>query len=280
MEKYIIDGNIDFYAELYKSLDDASDTEEQQTCLITGNALTDKYVTLNCGHTFNYMPLYYDVFNHKKKYNKFEFEMCKLQAWQFRCPYCRKKQNELLPYYPEFNTGRVFGVNYYHDKVKYNIYKNNVMIPGYMCEYVFPGKPNPTYDATKPVGPDNPTHTEPEPCLHCYASQIQIYTDEDDVDEPITYGDDHYYCAFHKKLMIRHYIKQTNMAKRAAEKEAKQALKRQLKEAVPKCAFILKMGPRKGESCGCKIHVDQLCKRHHQISSSNINISSNMNIEK
>ncbi|MFY7728232.1 MAG: hypothetical protein ACOVRN_01810 [Flavobacterium sp.] len=246
MDKYIIDGNIDFYAELYKSLDDISDAEDtpQSTCLITGDTLTDKYVTLNCGHTFNYIPLYYDVLAHKLKYNKFESKAGKLCAWQFQCPYCRKKQSELLPYYPELNTGRVLGVNYYHANVKYNQYKNNVMIPGYMCDYVFPAK-------TKPVGTDNPPPSEPQHCLQCYASQIRIYQNDDE--EPVTYGDKQHYCAFHKKVMIRRYVKEEAAKKRALEKE---------QEA--RCEYVLKMGPRKGHACGCKIHTDQLCKRHYK----------------
>lgn len=263
MDKYVIDGNIDFYSELYKSLDDASDTEEQELCLITGDALTDKFVTLNCGHKFNYIPLYNDVLNHKKKYNKFESKVGKLHAWEFRCPYCRKKQSEMLPYYPEFNTGRVLGVNYYNENVKYNEHKNNVMIPGYMCDYVFPSKPNLEYDATKPVGPENPTHTEPQPCLQCYASQIRIYRDNDEDDvEPITYGDNHYYCSFHKRLMIRQYVKEESKKKSAEEKRAKKLAKEAAKQQEPKCEIVLKMGPRKGQPCGCKIYANQLCKRH------------------
>ena len=74
--KYNIEGNIDFFAELYKSLDDEDNqnktAEDDNLCLITNQPLTEKYVELNCSHKFNYIPLYNDIYNHKKKYNNME----------------------------------------------------------------------------------------------------------------------------------------------------------------------------------------------------------------
>ena len=61
--KYIIEDGIDFFAELYKSLDDKEllekTEEDNNKCLITNQPLTDKFVELNCGHKFNYVALYY-----------------------------------------------------------------------------------------------------------------------------------------------------------------------------------------------------------------------------
>ena len=63
MKKYNIEGGINFFEELYKSLDDVetiNKTEEDDNlCLITYKPLQDKFVKLNCGHKFNYVPLYY-----------------------------------------------------------------------------------------------------------------------------------------------------------------------------------------------------------------------------
>ena len=47
MSKYIIEGGINFYEELYKSLD-KNDTkeDEEELCQITGLPLIDRYVTM------------------------------------------------------------------------------------------------------------------------------------------------------------------------------------------------------------------------------------------
>jgi len=76
MNKYKIEGNVDFFAELYKSLDTKEFEEKIEDnnnyCLITNNPLTDKHVSLNCGHKFNYIPIYNDLVNYKTKFNYME----------------------------------------------------------------------------------------------------------------------------------------------------------------------------------------------------------------
>lgn len=117
--QYNIEDNIDFYSELLKLKtypEETKQTNEDEynhtdVCLISNTKLTHNYVTLICGHKFNYIPLYYDIYNHKTKYNIKE-KMCdKLKYYQIRCPYCRIKQNELLPYYPELIPDKIHGVN-------------------------------------------------------------------------------------------------------------------------------------------------------------------------
>jgi hypothetical protein len=73
MPKYLIEGNINFYDELYKSLDnynEHSQTKEDvgnnNLCLITQKQLTNNYVELECKHKFNYNAIFHDVLNHKK----------------------------------------------------------------------------------------------------------------------------------------------------------------------------------------------------------------------
>ena len=83
MSKYTIEGNINFYDELYKSLDSSDDeikcddenkgddeikgdheitgNYEMNECQITGLPLGDKSVTLECKHNFNYIPLYREI---------------------------------------------------------------------------------------------------------------------------------------------------------------------------------------------------------------------------
>ena len=55
-----------FYEELYKSLDTNDDNNSNEVCQITGMPLIDKYVTLECGHKFNYDAIYTEI--HKQKF--------------------------------------------------------------------------------------------------------------------------------------------------------------------------------------------------------------------
>jgi hypothetical protein len=66
---YNIEGNINFYEELYKSLDTEDKQDNNDYCLISNQPLVENYVTMSCGHKFNYQPLFYDILNHKKKFN-------------------------------------------------------------------------------------------------------------------------------------------------------------------------------------------------------------------
>ena len=118
MKKYNIEGNVDFFSELYKSLDEEDNTESNNNdniCLITNQVLIDKFVKLNCGHKFNYIPLYNDIYNHKKKFNNMEGSSSSLKMNEIRCPYCRKKQLGVLPYYEDLLSTKTNGVNWYDD---------------------------------------------------------------------------------------------------------------------------------------------------------------------
>jgi len=123
---YIIEGNIDFYLELQKPLQsyDISLNHNNDICLITHNKLDNNFVTLECGHKFNYKPLYYDIYNHKTKFNFMEHSLGKLEINQIRCPYCRNKQNTLLPYYEELQLPQINGINFiYENDIKYKLIK-------------------------------------------------------------------------------------------------------------------------------------------------------------
>ena len=132
--KYSIEGEIDFYAELNSlsndvNIDkDAGDSDANNTCnainennicLITGDKLTDHSVELKCGHKFNYIPLYNDIKNHKLKFNSLEsFVDGHLTMNQIRCPYCRTKQDKLLPYIENSECHKIIGVNYLSNSSK------------------------------------------------------------------------------------------------------------------------------------------------------------------
>jgi hypothetical protein len=95
MPKYIIEGGVDFYDELYKSLDiDDDNAVDESKCLITNMPLEEDYVKLQCGHKFNYMPLYNELKKQKKNCNVDNYHANKLLI---KCPYCRCFQAELLP---------------------------------------------------------------------------------------------------------------------------------------------------------------------------------------
>jgi hypothetical protein len=133
MKNYKIEGNIDFFAELYKSLDIEDEHANENVCLITNQPLTENFVKMECGHTFNYIPLFHDIKNHKQKYNNLEGSHSRLHSYEIRCPYCRNKQKKLLPYYPELGLEKTHGVNYYDPNKKSSITKTHNI-----CQYLTP----------------------------------------------------------------------------------------------------------------------------------------------
>ena len=75
---------------------DNTDSNEDNKCLISRDLLDTTKVTLPCKHSFNYVPLYKEVFNQKKKLTV--TEVVRLRYNQIKCPYCRQKMNNLLPH--------------------------------------------------------------------------------------------------------------------------------------------------------------------------------------
>jgi hypothetical protein len=213
MNKYNIEGGIDFFAELNKSLE-VDDNEEiiydyNNICLITKQPLTDKYVSLNCGHKFNYIPIYNDLVNHKQKFNYMECSSRKLNTNEIRCPYCRKKQQGLLPYYEELGLRKVNGVNFYDPYSKTSMYNK--------CEYQYP---NDNYDPTKPETETNTPYLNNLKC-HFSGFQIAVYNSQNP-SQPINYGDTKCYCYNHKKMMIKYYKYQEKEKEKIEKKQAKE----------------------------------------------------------
>lgn len=110
--KYCIEDNIDFFEELNKNINHQTIHDTNNKCLITNQELTSNHIKLNCGHAFNYIPLYYDILNHKQKFNILESYNSKLNMNEIRCPYCRVKHKYILPYYEELGLLKVNGVNH------------------------------------------------------------------------------------------------------------------------------------------------------------------------
>jgi len=300
MDKYNIEGKINFFDELYKSLDIDDNDDDYNKCLITNELLIDNHVILDCNHKFNYIPLYNDLINHKLKFNYLESTSGKLYVNEIRCPYCRQKQTKLLPYYEELGLKKVNGVNFFDPSNKI-CYNNSC---SFKCEYKFP---NANYDISKPETDTNQKYIL---CNNHYSTKILIYNSKNP-QEPITYDDNNYYCYKHKKEMIKKYkLKEKEDLKIVKQKEkedmkiAKKKEKEDLKIAKKKekedlkgskkkqsenivlgpiiienqtnnlgCIQILKTGQNKGNPCGCKIVTENMCKRHYSLNNKDSNIS-------
>jgi len=124
---YKIPEDFDFYGELKKNIQsgerepqatishDASGDEKDTKCLITGEELDRNAITLECGHTFNYIPIFNDMKSYRYDtptgYYSYSDNL-NLREHQIRCPYCRQVQENLLPYLPDVEPMRLKGVNY------------------------------------------------------------------------------------------------------------------------------------------------------------------------
>jgi hypothetical protein len=271
MVKYIVEGDIDFYKELYNSLDD-DNVEVPKTdnlCLITNAPLEKNHIKLLCNHRFNYIPLYNDLCKQQKNGTELYHKKNLI-----KCPYCRSLHEYILPF--NENVAPVYGINtlnriYINDKMIKSSYNN---IPfGYtegVCEYKIISQHDP------------PVYVE---CNSIYVKQIE---------------NNKCYCAHHKYLGLQLYwsqlkeeyikkkeeqkkkIKEDKLIIKAQKEEQKKNLlekKKKEKEDIKKqkekektekkegdnftCIQVLKSGNRKGQECGCKTqNTNKLCKRH------------------
>lgn len=101
---YIIEDNLDFKTALGKDSD-----EENAICLISQQPLTKSHIQLPCKHTFNYKPLYKEIYMQKTVRNM--YETVRLKINELKCPYCRSVSDHLLPYLPNEEPERKHGVN-------------------------------------------------------------------------------------------------------------------------------------------------------------------------
>ena len=113
---YIIESNIDFYAELQNQIQSENikinnDLDlSYNVCLLTNEPLSYNNITLACNHTFNYLPLYKEVC-----YQKLDnyLETTRLHINEIKCPYCRIITPKLLPYIAQYDIiQKKKGVNF------------------------------------------------------------------------------------------------------------------------------------------------------------------------
>jgi hypothetical protein len=236
MNKYTVEGGIDFFSELKKLKDDPNDAENMNNdnsnvCLITQEKLEEYFVTMSCGHKFNYEPLFKYLFNHKKKFNKMEIHHVKV--YEIICPYCRNKQVGLLPYYEELNLPKVYGVNYIDypfDDVILCEYSDTIKCPQIGAKIM--GN-NYGYDKH-----------------YCdFHKKIVISAAKAEIKKA--------------KQLEKEQIKQSKLELKQKLKEQKQTNKtKELNCIKEQCSHILKTGINKGAQCKCNALNNGLCKKH------------------
>jgi hypothetical protein len=95
MTNYIIDGSINFYEELMKD----EETDENNVCLLSNLPLDETHIELPCSHKFNYIYIFNEVKSSKKpNYLNIGYNNnYSLSSNEIKCPYCRKRFDQLLP---------------------------------------------------------------------------------------------------------------------------------------------------------------------------------------
>jgi hypothetical protein len=213
MKTYKTEDDIDFYAELYSSLDNEITTDKEKTCLITDEPLIDRYVTLDCNHSFNYVPLYKDLVNHKTKFNGMESSGL-LKNGEIRCPYCRQKQAFILPFYKDLGLKNVSGITTKPEAVYSSSFDYSIK----MCQYVT--NPNQITSDTNTV---IDMSANIQTCTK-YGNKFEFDLElMEDNEEPLT----KYYCCTHKRIVIAQRKKDLREKMRLA-KENEKKLKKEM----------------------------------------------------
>jgi DNA-directed RNA polymerase subunit RPC12/RpoP len=230
--KYILEDGIHFYEELKKSLvNEENKFPEVKRCLISNKPLDANCVTMECGHIFNYVPLYHDILNHKKKFNSMEKKI--LKTMEIRCPYCRNIQTALLPFFDLEGVEKVHGVNFVDTSRMVTATHNNIWIKGKCCYQT--------------MIQNNSGVWETVACKSNYVMHVDML------------GKD--YCSYHKYTAIQEHLKEEKQKKKELIKAEKKKAKEEFK-LMNSCKQIIKTGKNKGNACGCKIFAENVCKRH------------------
>jgi hypothetical protein len=150
----------------------------------------------------------------------------RLKQNELRCPYCRKRSTDLLPYYEDLNLPKVAGVN--HIDSNYDGYTDTIPTSSYYkkCEYL---TPNIHFNFnSENVTEVYKSNLNLEDCKYIKCSYMGTQ-----IDYPSNfdnYGDDKHYCWNHKKMIIRDYKNK----KAEKIKEEKKNLKLKEKEELQK----------------------------------------------
>jgi hypothetical protein len=296
MKKYNIEGNVNFFAELEKYMDESE--ECLNVCQITGLPLTDKYVKMRCGHVFNYESIYTEICKQKFEFHSYtldslsqgDLKMFRESGLQYfiKCPYCRSIQTELLPYYEELGLMKKYGVN--TSDIAYKVvdnmsYMNNTTSQSYKCY---------GYTFTKGICCATTVNVSEKlvPCYNSWVSEIPGLNKMFCPRHIRAYAKEYKIEERKKQIQTRLELKEENKKKKELEKLEKESNKKEkmlkkkkatnkvvvaenvINEFVPEdtknieqplisgCTAILKTGLRKGQTCDAKICNDNVCKRH------------------
>ena len=97
----IVEEGFDFWKELNE---DDNKIINKNLCELTREPLTANYITLPCGHRFNYKPLCIELCTLKDPKNTKSMTRY-LGSRRICCPYCRQVFNKLLPVIPTIDVG-------------------------------------------------------------------------------------------------------------------------------------------------------------------------------
>ena len=87
--------------------------DQDNYCLLTKEPLDNIHIKLECGHKFNYVPLYREVVMQKTTGMSSigYYQSHSLKRNEIKCPYCRTIQDKLLPYLEYDGVNKTTGVN-------------------------------------------------------------------------------------------------------------------------------------------------------------------------
>jgi hypothetical protein len=228
--KYVLEDGSEVSLNM-KDMNEMVEEEEKDgktnLCLISGEKITEPSVKLDCGHTYNYIPLYKDVINQKKKF--WGLDTDKLNMNEMRCPYCRKKQNKLLSFYDLPEVEKIHGINWLDETLLTTTYNHGVC--EYKCE-----NPNTFY------------------CLNNYVIKLS---------NGKTYCCIHQKTML--KQIAKEKAKEEKAKEKEAAKKTLLEKKIQQKQNIILCQTILKTGKRIGKPCGQKAIQENCCLRHYHL---------------
>ena len=300
MKKYNIEGNINFYEELFKSLDEDTD-DESTLCQITGFVLESNSVTLECNHKFNYEPLYKEICRQKFQCSTYDIhtmnkkDQIKIMNinldYFIKCPYCRNIQFTILPYYKELGLKARYGINSldstlsdkpknkknssYNDLDDSTFYSYGKIFKKGQCSFIV-NKLKGTLCSINPyVTPM--VNTNKLFCNYHYKISVQYLKNEEKqkkieekqkkIEEKLKLLEEKNAERIANDLLPLKRL--PVIKKKVAENVVEKA--QQIGQYVPEteeqqilgCNAILKSGPNKGSQCNCiKIYTNGLCMRH------------------
>ena len=201
------------------------DVNIDMCCLLTKEALNDIYITLNCGHKFNYIPLYKEVVIQKTSAGMTSsgyYNSCTLRLNEMKCPYCRRVQDKLLPFLNYHDVKRLKGVNA----------PESLCMKVRMCEHVETAK--------------RKKNNKKEMSSACECNAIHVVNGA-------------YYCKKHYERQLQEKEQQQEQQENKEETSSSSTIIESENKNVNVCGVIIKTGKKKGLPCtsssSCRIHA-------------------------